>query len=629
MIKNLGSGGVSSLAQPLLCALGGGSGNETSLGTAGSKVVFGGRRLYPFGRYVPQFIQPTWWPWYQTGTQTNPEIMGANPVPITKMAGVIYDANLNPLTGAFPFTLDAQRGFTIPNTVPEFGIDPLFPRDCGLAAFPAGGFLEVRQLSTLAAGQSMPASSQTFRPGGSQSYRGSAAQVGDLVDAVGPWPMQASGGDELNIFFPAVILGVFGFPVASWLFSMDSIGARQNDFTGIGFLNGRGGYHKVSAFAEGVPSATLAVGGKSHRQGIRGANGLVIAKRFTDVLFDFGSNDLIYSKFGAVAGTPLLLDDLLADNRELTALYRAQGVKRVYCTPIFPRTVDNAWKNTDLANQAPAVTQALAAQGAPRDGYGFGPGETAAQFNNLIPTLVGTPGYPDKLVEVVGTTADATDRTKWRVAGAAGTLSGALVADSTVTISIADPAVVTLANHGLSQGQPIGFRTTGTLPTGFNTIATNAGRATPGFHYVRDVLSANTFTISETPGGPAVATSGTQSGTHTIEMTGALLDRAVSIGDSIVFEPGNAAQVDVGGQGGPHVQSIAGSAAPYTVLFQKTDPLGGPRQGARTAKAHAPGSLWAPTNSTDSVHPGEPPHLAAETPMRGAIRTSVRVTVLG
>ncbi|MDV2988128.1 UNVERIFIED_CONTAM: hypothetical protein Q9R58_27895 [Methylobacteriaceae bacterium AG10] len=625
MLQIGSSSSAASSATTLLCALGGGSGNETSLGTAGSKVVFGGRRLYPFGRYVPQFIQPSWWPWYQTGTQTNPETMAANPVPITKMAGVIYDANLNPLTGAVPFTLDGQRGFTIPNTVPEFNIDPLFPRDFGLSAFPAGGFLEVRQLSTLAAGQSMPASSQTFRPGGSQSYRGSAAQVGDLVDAIGPWPMQASGGDELSIFFPAVILGVFGFPVATWLFSMDSIGARQNDFTGIGFLNGRGGYHKVSAFAEGAPSATLAIGGKSYRQGIRGANGIYIARRFTDVLVDFGANDLIYSLFGAAAGTPLLLENLLADNRELTALYRAQGVKRVYCTNIFPRTTDNAWKNTDLANQAPVVTQALASAGAPRDGYGFGPGETMEQFNTIMPTLVGTPGYPDKLVDVVGTTADATTRAKWRVPGVSGVLTGGLIADSTVTISIASPAVVTRAAHGLSPNQPIGFRTTGALPGGLATVVTNGGRSTAGIHFVKDVLDSTTFTISETLGGPALATTGTQSGAHTIEMTGAILDKAVAIGDSVVFEPGNAAQVDVGGQGGPHVQQVIGNV----VVFQKTDPLGGPRQGARPAKAHAAGSAWALTLCTDSTHPGQPAHMAAEAPTRAAIRASTRAATLG
>jgi hypothetical protein len=78
--------------------------------------------------------------------------------------------------------------------------------------------------------------------------------------------------------------------------------------------------------------------------------------------------------------------------------------------------------------------------------------------------------------------------------------------DATVTISIAAPGVVTWTNHGLSVNDTIRFTTTGALPTGLAINTT---------YYFKEVLSANTFTVSTSAGGAAVTTSGTQSGTQT------------------------------------------------------------------------------------------------------------------
>ena len=77
---------------------------------------------------------------------------------------------------------------------------------------------------------------------------------------------------------------------------------------------------------------------------------------------------------------------------------------------------------------------------------------------------------------------------------------------STVTISIAAPGVVTWTAHGLSVNDTIRFTTTGALPTGLAINTT---------YYVKEVLSANTFTVSTSAGGAAVTTSGSQSGTQT------------------------------------------------------------------------------------------------------------------
>ncbi|TPJ86966.1 MULTISPECIES: hypothetical protein [unclassified Mesorhizobium] len=72
-----------------------------------------------------------------------------------------------------------------------------------------------------------------------------------------------------------------------------------------------------------------------------------------------------------------------------------------------------------------------------------------------------------------------------------------------VTISIADPAVITWPSHGLAAGDLFYLATTGALPTG---LTANSPL------YVKTVLTSGTFTASLTPGGDAIATSGTQSG---------------------------------------------------------------------------------------------------------------------
>lgn len=79
----------------------------------------------------------------------------------------------------------------------------------------------------------------------------------------------------------------------------------------------------------------------------------------------------------------------------------------------------------------------------------------------------------------------------------------------TFTITIAAPAVVTLASHGFVTGDQVFFTTTGALPTGLaiNTI----------YYVVR--IDANTFNLSTTLAnaiaGTKITTTGSQSGTHT------------------------------------------------------------------------------------------------------------------
>jgi hypothetical protein len=79
-------------------------------------------------------------------------------------------------------------------------------------------------------------------------------------------------------------------------------------------------------------------------------------------------------------------------------------------------------------------------------------------------------------------------------------------AQQACTISIASPAVITLANNFIAN-QPVRFTTTGALPTGLS--ANNA-------YYVSATgLSTSSFQVSATVGGASVVTTGTQSGSQT------------------------------------------------------------------------------------------------------------------
>lgn len=86
-------------------------------------------------------------------------------------------------------------------------------------------------------------------------------------------------------------------------------------------------------------------------------------------------------------------------------------------------------------------------------------------------------------------------------------------ANPTATFSIASPCVMTLQSHNLAVGDTIIPFTTGALPTGLTAGVT---------YYVKSSPSADTATLSSTPGGSAINTSGAQSGTHTISSNNVL-----------------------------------------------------------------------------------------------------------
>jgi hypothetical protein len=99
----------------------------------------------------------------------------------------------------------------------------------------------------------------------------------------------------------------------------------------------------------------------------------------------------------------------------------------------------------------------------------------------------------------------------------AGTLLVSWRDTGTITMTIANPCVVTWTAHGLTTATPILFTTTGALPTGI-TAST--------YYYIR-VIDANTFNLYDTAahataGGATgrITTTGTQSGVHTASIYG-------------------------------------------------------------------------------------------------------------
>lgn len=78
---------------------------------------------------------------------------------------------------------------------------------------------------------------------------------------------------------------------------------------------------------------------------------------------------------------------------------------------------------------------------------------------------------------------------------------------ATVTISAASPGVVTWEGHGLNAGQPIVFSSSGSLPTGLTEGVV--------YYVIATGLTQNSFSVSATPGGTGVGTTGAGSGTIT------------------------------------------------------------------------------------------------------------------
>jgi len=98
--------------------------------------------------------------------------------------------------------------------------------------------------------------------------------------------------------------------------------------------------------------------------------------------------------------------------------------------------------------------------------------------------------------------------------------AGVGLTGSTITITIATPAVVT-STINLSEGDAFTLTTTGSLPTGLVVGTT---------YYARNVVGTS-FNLSATPSGALINTTGTQTPTHSISQRGVLVSALTGASD--------------------------------------------------------------------------------------------------
>lgn len=102
---------------------------------------------------------------------------------------------------------------------------------------------------------------------------------------------------------------------------------------------------------------------------------------------------------------------------------------------------------------------------------------------------------------------------------------------SEVTITIANPGVIAWPTHTLLAGDSVIFTTTGALPTGLT-----AGTA---YYVVSPIPDSGHFSVADRPGGTAIQTTGTQSGTHTATSSHRLYAESAGDYEFIVSAIGN------------------------------------------------------------------------------------------
>lgn len=148
---------------------------------------------------------------------------------------------------------------------------------------------------------------------------------------------------------------------------------------------------------------------------------------------------------------------------------------------------------------------------------------------------------------------------------------------STATVTVASPAVATWSGSAFNTNYnpPCVWTTTGSLPTGF-TVGTT-------YYLLGSSVSGATFRLSATPGGTAINTTGTQSGTHTLTC-GDDVGLAYRVGTTSLTKAGggillntNAVTNGPGALRGTYVGTVRTDAsALLNMTFGSPSPGGGP-----------------------------------------------------
>jgi hypothetical protein len=129
----------------------------------------------------------------------------------------------------------------------------------------------------------------------------------------------------------------------------------------------------------------------------------------------------------------------------------------------------------------------------------------AVTMTAAIDMTAGTPTVP---TAAVGDSTPAAASTAFIQAATAKVYRQVFTSPPTpITMTIASPAVLSWAAHGLPIGGAFQLATTGALPTGVSINTT--------YYVIAAGYGANSFQVAATPGGAAIVSTGSQSGTHT------------------------------------------------------------------------------------------------------------------
>lgn len=145
--------------------------------------------------------------------------------------------------------------------------------------------------------------------------------------------------------------------------------------------------------------------------------------------------------------------------------------------------------------------------------------------------------------------------------------SGDLIS-STATITIGSPAVVTYADHGLETGAGVNFTTTGSLPTGL--------LARKNYYVIK--IDANSFwlaaSVPNALDGIKIATSGSQSGTHTCHVHIVLASNVYADANGLRLTPGVWAVTGAVSATGVSPATLTGVSGQITLVSGTTTPIG-------------------------------------------------------
>lgn len=195
-----------------------------------------------------------------------------------------------------------------------------------------------------------------------------------------------------------------------------------------------------------------------------------------------------------------------------------------------------------------------------------------------------------------------------------------------VTITIASPGVIGWTAHGLAVGQRLYFQSNGdTLPTPL-AFGPNVGPT----YWVKTVVDPDHFTISATPSGAAIDTSGSQSGTHMavaytktansvyagiVDVVGQALAAGATkvfvskilprVGTPYFFVLDDLNTCIVNGAGGSATCGVGAHSA-YTVIDPYTN-------ACLAANPDPPGSFTPGACYPDGLHPGDLGHATMAT----------------